>query len=102
MVSVTTSFGPRVSERDLQVRPGASSRFAVRTALAGRQLTAHLLELLASLHLLREQRGLDAVEQPREPADELGLRDPQLGLTGDGVARERGRQAVQLVLEVGR
>ena len=40
---------------------------------------AHLLELVLRLHLLGEQRGLDAVEEAFEPADELGLRDAQLG-----------------------
>ena len=49
---------------------------------AGRQRAAHLLELGPRGHLLREQRGLDAVEQPLQPADQLGLRDPQLGLAG--------------------
>ena len=61
-------------------------RSRVRRALAGREL-AELLELLAGGELLGEQGGLDAVEQPLEPADELGLGDPQLGLARDVVAR---------------
>ena len=45
-----------------------------------RRTAAHLLELGARRHLLGEQRGLDAVEEPLEPADQLSLGDPQLGL----------------------
>ena len=39
---------------------------------------AHLLQLGARRHLLGEQRGLNAVEQALQPADELRLRDPEL------------------------
>src|SRR4051812_963767 len=39
------------------------------------RLAAHLLELHPRRHLLREQRRLDAMEQPLEPADQLRLRD---------------------------
>ena len=60
---------------------------------------AHLLELALRLHLLREQRGLDAVEETFEPADELGLRDAQLGVARR-VARERQRDVVELLAEV--
>ena len=38
-----------------------------------RQAAAHLLQLRPRGHLLREQRRLDAVEEPFQPADELGL-----------------------------
>src|SRR4051812_9375462 len=41
---------------------GAWSVAAGFGGLAGRELAAHVLELLAGLHLLGEQRGLDAVE----------------------------------------
>ena len=41
---------------------------------------AHLLQLRLRRHLLGEQRGLDAVEEPLEPAHQLGLGDPQLGV----------------------
>ena len=61
---------------------------------------AHLLELGARGHLLGEQRGLDAVEEALEPADELGLGDPQLGLGGHGVVGEGQRQAFELVDEL--
>src|SRR5689334_25393179 len=60
---------------------------------------AHLLELLLRLHLLREQRGLDAVEQALEPAHQLGLRDAELGVARR-VARERQRHVVELLAEV--
>ena len=53
---------------------------------------AHLLELLAGGDLLGEQRGLDAVEQALEPADELGLGDPQLALGRDLAVLERQGQ----------
>src|SRR4051794_8149489 len=47
---------------------------------AGRKRPAHLLELRACRHLLGVDRRLDAVEETLEPADQLGLRDAQLGL----------------------
>ena len=56
---------------------------------ARRQAPAHLLQLGAGRHLLGEQRRLDAVEQALQPADELGLRDPQLGVGRDAVLGER-------------
>src|SRR5690606_35939569 len=68
-------------------------------ALAGtaRQLGPHLLELLARRHLLGEERRLDAVEEPLEPSDELGLGHPQLGLRRRLVLREGDGQPLQLV-----
>src|ERR1700730_7252871 len=62
---------------------------------------AHVLELTLGLHLLREQGRLDAVEQPFQPAHELGLRDAQLGFTG-GVARERHPHLSELLAQIGR
>jgi nucleotidyltransferase/DNA polymerase involved in DNA repair len=58
----------------------------------------HLVELGARGHVLREQRGLDALEEPFEPADELRLRDADLGLARRALERERER--VELVLEL--
>ena len=52
-------------------------------------------------HLLGEQRGLDAVEEAFEPADELGLGDAKLGLRR-GVALERQGELGELVAELGR
>jgi mycothiol synthase len=63
---------------------------------------AHFLELRAGGHLLSEQRGLDAVEQPFEPADQLRLRDSQLGIRRDGVAGERQAQPGELLTQLGR
>ena len=56
-----------------------------------RKRAAHLLQLGPGRPLLGEQRGLDAVEQALQPADQLGLRDPQLGLAGRLVLVERQR-----------
>ena len=69
---------------------------------AGRERAAHLLELGAGGHLLGVDRGLDAVEQPLEPADQLRLRDPQLGLGGSAVLGERQGQPVELLDQLGR
>ena len=77
----------------LQVLAGAPAE-ALRQRLARRagtrrQPAAHLLQLRPRRHLLGEQRRLDAVEQALQPADQLGLRDPQLGVAGGGVVGER-------------
>ena len=56
-----------------------------------RQAAADLLELGAGGHLLGVDRGLDAVEEALEPADQLGLGDPQLALGGRLVLGERQR-----------
>ncbi len=58
---------------------------------AGRQRPAHLLQLGPRRHLLREQGGLDAVEQALQPADQLRLRDPELGLARQFVVGKRQR-----------
>ena len=51
--------------------------------------------------LLCHQRGLDAVKQAFEPADQLRLGDAELRLTRDLVIVEGQRKRVQLLLEVG-
>src|SRR4029079_6548053 len=66
-----------------------------------RQRPAHLLELRASGHLLGVDRGLDAVEQALEPADQLGLRDPELRIRRGRLA-ERLDQPVELLAELRR
>ena len=75
----------------LQVLPGCPVPGPAawsRRADAGRQRAlAHLLQLLAGRHLLGEQRGLDAVEQPFQPADQLRLRDAQFGVRRDARPR---------------
>ena len=88
----------------VRVLAGAGAAGAAGEAAdAGRQgPAAHLLELRAGRHLLGEQRGLDAVEQALEPADQLGLGDPQLGLGRDRVVGERQRDPLQLVDQLGR
>ena len=58
-------------------------------------------ELLLGRHLLREERGLDALDEALEPADELGLDDPELGLGGDVIVAEGQRDAVELLSEIG-
>ena len=65
-----------------------------------RAATPHLFDLALRHRLLREQRGLDSVEQAFEPADELRLRDPQLRV-GGLVAREREHDFAELLSEVG-
>ena len=96
----------RDGRRVLQIRPGAAVRRLGLILLAGgheagRERPPHLLKLGPCRHLLREQRGLDAVEQAFEPSDELGLGDPQFGLAGRGVVRERQRQPLKLLDELG-
>src|SRR5690625_2948538 len=79
----------------LQVLAGAGVAVPAVAARggAGRQrAVAHLLQLCAGGHLLGEQRGLDAVEQPLQPAHQLGLGDAQLGVRGGGVLAQRQRQ----------
>ena len=61
-----------------------------------RQRSAHLLELRPGRHLLGEQRGLDAVKQSLKPADQLGLRYPQLGFAGQVALGEWKGEPVEL------
>jgi hypothetical protein len=48
-------------------------------------------------HLLGEQSGLDSVEQTLEPADQLRLGDPQLGVGRHRVFGKRKGESFQLV-----
>ena len=68
---------------------------------AGRQGAPHLLELSPGRHLLSKQRGLDPVEQPLQPADQLRLGDPQLSLAGQIVLSERQREPLKLGNQLG-
>ena len=70
---------------------------------AGRQRPAHLLQLGAGRHLLGEQRGLDAVEQTLQPADQLRLGDPQLGVASGAASSANGSdEPLQLLDQLGR
>ena len=64
-------------------------------------MLAHLLQLRPRSHLLGEQGSLDAVEQPFQPADQLGLRDAQLGVRRGGVLVERQGEPVEFLTEFG-
>src|SRR4051795_13680563 len=66
-----------------------------------RQCPAHLFELGASSYLLGVDRGLDPVEQPLQPPDELRLGDPELRLRRC-LRAEWKRQPLQLLDELGR
>src|SRR5438034_11601439 len=57
----------------------------------GQSATPHLCKLRARLHVLRPQRRLDPVEETLEPADELGLCDPDLRLARRPLERDRQR-----------
>src|SRR5215217_2824673 len=97
--------GAAKGEPPLQVLPGPGRRGSAalsRNADAGRQgALPHLLQLLARRHLLGEQRGLDAVEQTFQPADELRLGDPELGVGRHAVLGERQRQPLEFVTQFG-
>src|SRR5207237_7353654 len=58
-----------------------------------------LLELRSRRGLLREHRGLDPMEEAFEPADELGLRDSELGF-GRHRILDRGRERRELLAEI--
>src|SRR5689334_9701193 len=84
--------------RSLQILPGPRLRSAALYAYAGRQRALpHLLQLLTSRHLLGEQGGLDAVEQAFEPADQLGLCDPQFRVRRNAFVGEREREPLELL-----
>ena len=77
--------------------PGCGGCRLAQAARSGGQRPAHLLQLGPGGHLLGEQRGLDAVEQTLQPADQLGLGDPQLGVGRGGVLAERQGDPFQLL-----
>ena len=81
---------------------GGCPGIAGHARLGARGQLADLLELLAGGQLLGEQRRLDAVEQPLQPADELRLGHPDLALGRHLAVAERQGQHLQLVLEVRR
>src|SRR3954468_24414724 len=72
--------GITCSGEPLQVLTTAGAVVGRRRGLtAGERPAPDVLQLRPRRHLLREQRGLDAVEDALEPAHELGLHDAQLG-----------------------
>ncbi len=82
MLTILAGLGPQAQTGAARGGQDLSARTDDDLAAAGtsRQRATHLLQLGARSHLLGEQRGLDAVEHTFQPADELGLRDAQLGL----------------------
>src|SRR2546430_9114811 len=62
------------------------------------QAAAHPVELRTCLHLLCPQRRLNALEEPLEPTEELGLGDSDLGFTRR--RRDRCRERLELLLEI--
>ena len=66
----------------------------------GKAPLAHDLELVLGGHLLGEEGGLNAVEQPLEPSHELGLGHPQLGFARCLPLAQRKGQTAQLIAQV--
>jgi len=70
-------------------------RHAARADLPRQGPTPHLFQLRPGRHLLGEQCGLNTVEEPLEPTDQLRLSYPQLCLARHVRLVERYRQPVQ-------
>src|SRR5690625_3292186 len=68
-VVVTLALLARLLTRHHALRVGDGGR-------SGRKTPSHRFQLSTRGHLLREQRRLDAVEQPFQPAHQLSVRDP--------------------------
>ena len=68
---------------------------------SGQRTAAHLLQLAARGHLLGHQRRLQAVEEPLEPADKLGLSNAELRITRNLRLTQRQRNAFQLGAQIG-
>src|SRR5688500_637765 len=77
------------------------SRIVTFVVVWRRKGEPHVLELRLSLHLLRVERGLDAMEEALQPADELGLGDAELDLAGRVVSK-REAEPFELVDQLGR
>src|SRR5450631_537834 len=74
--------------------------WAVLAGLPRRERTTHVLKLLLGCHLLGEERGLNAVEQPFEPSDELCLGNAQLGVRRRLIVERQG-DSLELVDQLG-
>ena len=83
--------------------PGTYKAFITKYPVLGKshEVRLTLVCLLAGGHLLGDQRGLDPVEQALEPADELSLRDAQLGVGRGDVIGERQRETFEFLLQFG-
>src|SRR5215831_1654732 len=90
--------GARDRSLTLKVLAGAAPLLATFRRTRGQPATTHLLEAGARLRVLRPERGLDAVEQPFEPTDQLRLRQTDLGLARLGVERQGER--LELLLQI--
>ena len=90
----------RTCRRRDAARPGpacsAGPSCPIASAIPGGSARRICSSCDAGGHLLGVDRGLDAVEQPLEPADQLGLGDPQLALAGRLLV-ERQRQPLELL-----
>src|SRR5262249_2561223 len=75
----------------LKVLPGTAPLFVAFRRAGWKTAPAHLLEPRARLRVLRPQRRLDPVEQPFEPADQLCLREANLGFARRAVERQGER-----------
>src|SRR5271166_1204814 len=84
----------------LEVLPVSGGALARPADSRWQRAMAHLLQLGAGGHLLGEQRGLDAVEQPFQPADQLRLGDAQLGVRRHGVLIERQGEPIELLTQL--
>src|SRR5215510_14372363 len=75
----------------LKVLPGTAPLFAAFRRAGWKAAPAHLLEPRARLRVLRPQRRLDPVKEPFEPADQLCLREANLGFARRAVERQGER-----------
>src|ERR1700710_703581 len=94
--------GPEGVTGRLQVLPSTGTRSANGWPAGARRQTtllAHLLDLCARSHLLREQRGLNPVEQSLQPTDQLSLGDAKFAIRRHRTFGERQREAVEFVAQ---
>src|SRR5580765_1721040 len=92
--------GTRASQAAGTLRQtGSRSGAAPATQRPGGQGSSHLLQLGLGGHLLGDERGLDPVEEALEPADQLGLGDPQLGIARS-LLLERLHEPVELLVQL--
>src|SRR3712207_4024816 len=102
LIGVSSGHPPVITAWGLQVLAAAGAEVGLlgRLAPTRQRAAAHLLQLGPGGHLLGEQRGLDAVEDALQPADQLGLGDAQLGVRRGLALAERERDPLQLLAEL--